>query len=356
MIEHVSIENFRAFKSLDVHGLRLVNVIVGTNSSGKSSFLESLFLSSSSAAPSAVFQMRNIRKVGGGVIQAPADVFAYKSLWEDVFHDFDTNKKVKIQIKGSGGNQRSLAISFQDRTQGEIPFGKEPLSSGSSIGGLPQIQFVWKRGGGREIVVKPTITNTGLQLGNITVDVAPMIWYSSGTADAAEETAKRFSALDKSGDIAPILLALQGEFDFIENLSIQYLSGIPMVFAAVRGKKRKIPVGLLSDGINRLLSLLVGIAYFGNGAVLIDQIEDGFYFTHFESIWKILRSFASNYNVQLFITTHSKECIEAIKPTLEEHAEDFRLLRAERNDSQCTIAQFDGGDFLAAIKERVEIR
>jgi AAA15 family ATPase/GTPase len=355
MIQHVSIRNFRAFESLEVSGLKVVNVIVGQNSSGKSSFLEALYLSSTSAAPTAVFQMRNIRRVGGANIQVPADVFAYKNLWEDVFYDFDTNRRIKIEIKGSGGDQRSLAISFRESMQVEIPFGKD-ASSKNSAGGLPQIVFIWKRGGGREIIVKPTVTNTGLQLGNIVIDFAPLIWFTAG-ADAAEDLAKRFSALSKTRDVGPILSAIQGEFDFIDDLSIEYLSNVPMVFASVKGRRNKIPVGLLSDGINRLLAILTGIAYFKNGAVLIDQIEDGLYFSHLSSVWRVLLSFASAYNVQLFVTTHSKECIQALRPALEGNESNFQLLRAERKeDATCHISQFSGSDLLAALEERIDVR
>ncbi len=46
MIEEISIRNFRCFKHLEVPDLKKVDLLVGKNSSGKSAFMESLFLSS----------------------------------------------------------------------------------------------------------------------------------------------------------------------------------------------------------------------------------------------------------------------------------------------------------------------
>ena len=44
MYSRISIKNFRGIGSLEVDGLRRINLIVGRNNSGKTSFLESLFL------------------------------------------------------------------------------------------------------------------------------------------------------------------------------------------------------------------------------------------------------------------------------------------------------------------------
>jgi DNA replication and repair protein RecF len=44
MIESLEVTNFRGFERLELHGLRRINVIVGENSSGKTAFLESVFL------------------------------------------------------------------------------------------------------------------------------------------------------------------------------------------------------------------------------------------------------------------------------------------------------------------------
>ena len=44
MYSRISIKNFRGIESLDASGFRRINVIVGRNNSGKTTFLESLLL------------------------------------------------------------------------------------------------------------------------------------------------------------------------------------------------------------------------------------------------------------------------------------------------------------------------
>lgn len=351
MIERVSVQNFRCFDSLEVNDLKRINVIVGKNSSGKSAFMEALFMSSSSNAPNIAFQMRAIRKVGGQ-LQVPADALGFRSIWEDLFFNFDTDNKIHIQIRGSAGDQRQLRISFKDVSPQEIPYGKTPEANLT----FPQIIFTWKRGGGKEITIKPKITSTGIEIGTMDVDHFPMIWFHAGGGDNADVTAKRFSELSKRNEAEPIIEAIKQEFSFVEDLSIEFLSGVPMLFASVRGMSQKVPAGLVSDGIQRLIGILLGIAYYKGGAVLIDQIEDGFYFDRFPSIWKSIHRFSKIYKTQLFVSTHSSECIKALGETLQANEADFNLLRAERADRDCLIKQFDGDTLLAAIRQKVEFR
>jgi hypothetical protein len=44
MINELTLENFRGFRSLELKGLKRVNLIVGHNNSGKTSLLEGLFM------------------------------------------------------------------------------------------------------------------------------------------------------------------------------------------------------------------------------------------------------------------------------------------------------------------------
>jgi AAA15 family ATPase/GTPase len=360
MIAKVEASNFRCFKHLEVDGLKRINLLVGQNSSGKSAFLESLFLSSSTMAPHTVFQMRAIRKMGGGVV-FPTEAVAYQGLWEDLFYNFDQSKKISIKIDGQPiADTRSLRIEYSSVTEvQELPFDKQPLTIQTSVRtqttGMPQIEFTWKRRDHPAIVAKPRFLPTGMQV-NAQVDFFPCVWFTPGVGETPDENAKRFSELDKRGEAGPVLKVLTKEFPFIKGLSIDYHAGIPMVFAAVEGKPRKLPVPLVSDGVNRLMGICLGIANYRGGTVLIDQIEDGFHHKLLPSIWNSIYSLAADSNVQMFISTHSAECISAIRGVLEEHETDFSLLRCSRSADGCDIKVLDGKYLETALEQDFEVR
>lgn len=360
MIEEVNISNFRCFKHLELSGLKKINLIVGANSSGKSAFLESIFLSSGSLAPNVVFQMRGIRKMGSQVF-VPNDAQTYRGLWEDLFFDFRQDKRVSIKMLGNpNSDSRSLAIQYVTPAgMQELPFGKQSDSGRDNtqqIGGMPQVEFTWKRASHPQVVSKPRIATTGLQFDVPNVDFFPCLWFTPGVSETPDENAKRFSELDKIGATGAVSRALEKEFPFIKGLSINYHAGIPMVFAELDGKSRKLPVPLVSDGVNRLLGICLGLATFKGGTVLIDQIEDGFHHKLLPSIWNSIYSLAAEFKVQLFISTHSEECIRAMQTVLRDHEGDFTLLRAMRKDSGCSISSMDGNYLETALEQNFEVR
>jgi hypothetical protein len=360
MIEEISIRNFRGFKHLDIPNLKRVNLLVGKNSSGKSAFMEAIFLSSGSLAPTVVFQMRGLRRMGNQIV-LPTDMPAYRGLWEDIFYNFKEDK-VSIKITGNpSADSRSLSIEYSDNSGSqELPFGKQPVSSAAPVasqsGAMPQIQFSWKRAHYPAVISKPKFSDKGLQYDTSSVEIFPCIWFTPGAGETPEDNARRFSSLDKVDGIKDVLDILSHEFDFIKGLSIEYHAGIPMVFASVRDSARKMPVPLLSDGVNRLMGICLGIANTKNGTILIDQLEDGFHHKLLPSIWNSIYSLAKQFNVQLFVSTHSEECLKAMKPTLIGHEEDFSLLRASRVEKGCTIDSLPGQYLETALEQDFEVR
>jgi AAA15 family ATPase/GTPase len=108
--------------------------------------------------------------------------------------------------------------------------------------------------------------------------------------------------------------------------------------------------------MNKLVSMLLGITAQPNGIVLIDELENGFYYKHLGTIWRALHSFAVQYNCQLFVSSHSAECLEAVAEIAQETPDDFCMLRAIHSGEGTTVRRFDGRRFAQAILDDVEVR
>jgi len=100
----------------------------------------------------------------------------------------------------------------------------------------------------------------------------------------------------------------------------------------------------------------LSIASASKGTLLIDQIEDGFYFKKMASIWKVVHKFAKANGTQIFATTHSQECLDALLPVLEANEEDFALVRASRLNNVPTLRVIDGKGFSSALSQEFELR
>jgi len=126
------------------------------------------------------------------------------------------------------------------------------------------------------------------------------------------------------------------------------------------GIERRVPVQIMGDGIIRLLTILTAISRAQNGFVIIDEIENGFHYSVLPKLWKIIYNTAEQYNVQIFASTHSIECITAFRDFYSEKlniADDFRLYRINRfPKDQINLIKYDYQSLESSLESNWEVR
>jgi AAA15 family ATPase/GTPase len=65
------------------------------------------------------------------------------------------------------------------------------------------------------------------------------------------------------------------------------------------------------QGIKTFINIIGAILLLEEDVIFIDEIENGIHYTHFDKLWTIILTLAKEQDVQVFATTHSKECIES---------------------------------------------
>lgn len=355
MIQTLEIDNFRGFKSLNIDGLKRFNIVVGPNGSGKTALLEAIFLAAG-RGPEVPLRFKRWRGMSGDVLQLPDT--ALESLWGDLF--WNEVNEIAIIMHDSEYEKISCRVYHEARGASiTLPFGQE--ANGSPIGTsfrLPLV-FEWVRGAQTftgSIEVNPK--EKSLNLTTIQVGPFESVFLASGAVLNPSEIAGWYSLQSKANKEPKILAAMQKVYPFIEGLSIEIPYGTStLLHATVHGTQKKIPLPLLSGGINKYLIALLAIYFAPKGIVLIDEIENGFYYDTEKDIWSGIVSEAIENQTQLFVTTHSMEWLQSLSPTLKEHADEFCLLRAARHeDGTCGITKVAARNVLNALEEGFEIR
>ena len=92
-------------------------------------------------------------------------------------------------------------------------------------------------------------------------------------------------------------------------------------------------MSLMGDGVNRLLDFVLAFFPVQDGIILIDEIENGIYHKRLGNVWKSLEWLSREFNVQVFATTHSYECVKAAHSAfkLNEVADELSYIRLQRN-------------------------
>lgn len=124
-----------------------------------------------------------------------------------------------------------------------------------------------------------------------------------------------------------------------------------------RGTGRRMPIGSYGDGMRRLLAFRLALVGAVNGFLLIDEIDAGLHWTVMEDVWRLLVEVAHRSNVQVFATTHSKDCIDGLAMLIRAHPDLADQVSIHNVDSSLPQAvSIPGAQIPVAVDQDIEVR
>lgn len=348
MINEIAIKHFRCFDNLNIKGCKRINVLVGDNGSGKTAILEAIFLGlgSSSDLANRYRQIRGIEGLSRGTPRKLGDSF-----YADLFHNLDDTKDINIALLGSGPEARKLRIA---REGAKFDFSGFRNAGHTSLFG---VVFIWTDADGREFFALPTINNGQPYFPSTGEELPAFFYFAAGGAISSVENAERFSILSRSETQGDLIKLFSDEYKWIKNLSIEVIAGGVGVYARVSGVGEKIHIANISGGINRFLSVILGIKSAKNSIVIVDELDNGLYYKHQRKYWEYLISSVRESEGQIFISTHSLEWIQALVTAAGDQNDDIALWRIEKQDrGQPTVLTFSGDEIKDGIEYGADVR
>ena len=94
-----------------------------------------------------------------------------------------------------------------------------------------------------------------------------------------------------------------------------------------------------------------------NGILLVDEIDTGLHHTVMKDMWKFLYDAAEQYDVQVFATTHSRDCYQSLAVVCRDWVAEnsdatIQRIEREREDSVAYTEQ----EIIAAAERDSEVR
>ena len=324
MISSIHIEGFRGFQRFDMGDLGRVNLLVGTNNSGKTSLLEALHLLTSRADTRGLWQLL-WRRGERSIERTPRSEHEPEVDASHLFtgHEF----QIGSQFLLSATNQTpECHVSFKvvELTEKErsgnvhrLPGGRVPKIA-LRIDGVP----------------KPTIAMIPLgNTGTISVDSLdtprrtrrhrsdeePRVQYVTTDSMDGNHLVALWNGIALTSDEDLVLNALTSIDSNIERIAAQasttpYWGENSRVGFVIKHKKfeNPIPIGSMGDGIWRLFSLAIAITQCRGGVLLVDEIDTGLHHRAMSDMWQLVISAANKFDVQVFATTHSSDCVRSL--------------------------------------------
>lgn len=355
MIKSFEVQNFRSLKQLKLSNLSRVNILVGRSASGKTAVLEAIRIALA-GTPSVAWQVNSQRGVPIFMQQNPQRE-QFEAQWAPIFYDFNLNDQIYFEITDDRDQKTSLKVYFDQNKPitPSVQFGF-PAFVPTTIVPLAFERVSLEK----EITILYATIN---QQGNFHLDQghdlrATSEFFTSNWQSNAPQIASWFSqiSIDIDDQTKDIVKHICKHFPEISNLSVQAPAQFPLLYATLAYNGRKIPISLVSSGINKFVSLILAIRIFKGGVVLIDEIENGIYYQMFPYFWDALYQSAVESNTQLFLSTHSWECLKAVVPLIEKHSDDFSLIQVFQSQGMTKATTVSGIDAAAAIDSDIEVR
>ena len=120
------------------------------------------------------------------------------------------------------------------------------------------------------------------------------------------------------------------------------------------GLQELVPLSILGAGMTHVARIVLAAATATGGVVLVDEIENGLHHSVQPDVWGVIATAAKQFDVQLFATTHSFECVEAAHEAL--GADGFSLHRLEVVDGENRCVTLSPTALSGAIRHNLEMR
>ena len=370
------IKNYKTFKELTIPKLDRVNLIWGLNNSGKSTLLEAISLSASKGSLFEMYKILNLRGEDVSALQGSREVairdevnsflplvtnFSVELLSQDGLtlgeSEID-NTTIKIVKRYRVPSDRENAEMTDSYTIKTIPYYEDPeeityedCHPALKVEHHPnsEISYIQLSGQGlRTNLLKRSL------------DIAPCK-YMTCRSTQFEDIDELWNAISMTEYEKYVLETLRiiepriARFNVLSekngSLRLEY---IPYVL--LDGTDRKMRLSAMGDGINRVVMIVLSLINCRNGYFLLDEFENGLHYTVQLKLWNIIFELAEKLNIQVFVTTHSNDCIGSFAKVALQKNEGIAI-RLDHMPTGIKSQHYENmNDLLFAIQSGIELR
>lgn len=350
MFKNIKINNLRGITELEIDNFGQINLFVGQNCCGKTTVLEAIFMLTGATNPELPLKTNSMRGL---------NLFA-REMWESFFRNGDNRHP--ITIKGNFHNDdKILTIGCKKTTQVSKPLSSEEVSksirNGTSQPDLVTIGLDLEYTSSSEPSKKVKTTIFESDKGIIPGGTEPSYaeGFFLGPYSQASELKSRFDAIQNNKQLLDEVILLLKQMD--PKISDLRLNRAGTLIADI-DIGSLIPVNLLGGGMMKFIDVAFAMLNYRNGIIFIDEIENGLYYSAQEKLWNAIFKWSEKLNVQVFATTHSRECIEAFTRFSENSLfpGKAKLYRIERGDEKFRAVEYTQELLSESLESKWEVR
>ena len=375
MLTSFLVRNFRLFDSIQIEHLNRVNLVVGRNNSGKSALLEAVELYVSDASPQVIVSLvTNRQETWTGQSQLEDETSPMTPL-RHLFHNHELpgvdKEGIVLGPIHPESEQIRIHVAAYHVERDEEGIARRTLIEPNALAlDLSELEFALvarENGKVRRIVrldgdldyevnmfrrnanllrTVPRYSVEVVPTKNMTDEKLALLWDQINLTGLDEEVVAGLKLLDPT-----ITGAAFVEGTGRRNRPLR----IPIIKTSSIAEP--LPLQSMGDGMTRIFHIIVALVNARNGILVIDEFENGLHWSVQPKIWQTVFRLAQKLNVQVFSSTHSRDCIvgfEEAWKAQEEFGAFFRL--NVKPMGGVTVTPYSCETLADALETVVEIR
>ena len=349
MLEKLKIQNFRGFRDLDVDRLGRINIFAGRNNTGKSTLLEAIFLLGGAGDPKMALNSHIVRMKPGATPPKPV----WATLWTPLFSELDTDAAITLSGRTSSEGDMQLTMALKRSVSTKASRSGDDGILRKEYSGDQALEFTYLDSRVARIESEARETAEGVVFDRKETHVAFQGSIVQPGRDDLKTDAVELGRLRKRKLGHLLLEPLQQVYCKVRAIEDNASSGTPMILVDI-GLPELVPLSVMGAGMTHLVRILLAAASAQDGVVLIDEIENGLHHSILADVWRVIGEAARRFNVQVFATTHSFECVSAAHEAL--GPDGFRLHRFEIVDGTSRCVTLSPAAINGVIRHNLEVR
>ncbi|MBA2736899.1 MAG: AAA family ATPase [Pyrinomonadaceae bacterium] len=368
LLDSLEIKGYRCFEHLTIEKLGRVNLIVGKNNVGKTALLEAVYAYVNRGHFQLLIELLLSRDEAHRGVEQPSNRgvivnLSFKPLF--ISSSNAVNNKKTLVIKGRVNNDDEvLYISLPElRTkEGRLTEIGEKLAKNSKMfsedeGSTVEIKYIKENSGETDLEYYTALDDSWYvemkRFHRINNELMPVEGLRDNQLLALWDDINK-NNLEKS--VISAMQLLEKRIIDISFLGVPSGSNNLIPYVEVLNESSKLPIKRFGNGMTRLLGLSLALSSCRDGVLFVDEIECGLHYSVLPDVWKLIFKTAKDLNVQVFATTHSKDCVEAFASAAEESPEDGMLIRLERHGEKIVAKTITEERLAQAVDYDVEVR
>ena len=324
-IQYIDIDRYKCFSDFSAHGFQRVNLIAGKNNVGKTALMEAIYINVRSPTVSDFISSL----LGLYIIRKRTD-YAYIILNTKAASDSIKNQNSTLKIKT---NIKIIGLNIND-SETSRKYEIDINNSNNSILEAEMDIF--------SISKKSIIDN--------------ICWIGS-SRDSQKNIIASYSDIqekDREDDLNHFINSFDSEIEKVKVIG----DSIQCRVTASDGSFSYRDISEYGDGLRLYISVVADMFAAENHYLFIDEIDNGVHYTSLDKLWDIILTLSKELNVQVFATTHSRECIESYCRMVEKHnARDISFITLVKNkEKQIKAIVRDYDTFVDSIHDAREVR